>query len=113
MRKCSCISAALIVFLVFSNVAAFAQDPQPEEQTQTTQPQPQTQPQPRGQEGTKTPPAPDPGQIVRPSETASTPSTARRILTNFWGDQKAFFTSPFHINGDNAKWWGLFGVGTA
>src|SRR5205814_8702579 len=100
MRKCYCISAAFIVFLVFSNMAAFAQDPQPQEQTQTTQaqPQPQPQPQPQGQEGTKTPPAPDPGQIVRPSETASTPSTARKILTNFWGDQKAFFTSPFHIN---------------
>src|SRR5262249_22217967 len=28
-------------------------------------------------------------------------------------DQKAIFTSPFHINRENAKWWILFGGATA
>ena len=32
---------------------------------------------------------------------------------NLWRDQKAIFTSPLHINRDNAKWWVLFGAGTA
>src|SRR5204862_4076937 len=32
---------------------------------------------------------------------------------NLWKDQKAFVSSPLHINRDNAKWWLLFGAGTA
>lgn len=32
---------------------------------------------------------------------------------NIWSDQKAIWSSPFHINRDNAKWWILFGGGTA
>jgi hypothetical protein len=54
----------------------------------------------------------EPGQVVRPAETASTPSTARKILKNFWSDQKAMWTSPLRLNRDNAKWWALFGGGT-
>jgi membrane-associated phospholipid phosphatase len=61
----------------------------------------------------KQPPVQEPDQVVRPVETASTQSTVRKILTNFWHDQKGIWTSPAHINRDNAKWWGLFGVGTA
>src|SRR5262245_5473213 len=60
----------------------------------------------------KTPPPEEPGQVVRPSETASTPSTARKIIKNFLSDQKAMWTSPLHINRDNAKWWALFGGST-
>lgn len=66
-----------------------------------------------GQDAPKTPPPQSPDQIVRPVETKEIPSTTRRILTNFWHDEKAIFTSPLHINRDNAKWWGLFGAGTA
>lgn len=50
---------------------------------------------------------------MRPIETKHVPSTARRILTNFWYDQKAIWSSPAHINRDNAKWWAMFGGGTA
>lgn len=32
---------------------------------------------------------------------------------NLWRDQKAIISSPLHINRDNAKWWILFGAGTA
>src|SRR5438034_5666807 len=108
MLRRNCISIALIAFLVVPSVSVFAQDPQepPQQAAQASPPPTDTQ-------TPKTPPPQDPAKVVRPSETASTPSTAHKIITNFWGDQKAFFTSPFHINSDNAKWWGLFGLGTA
>ena len=32
---------------------------------------------------------------------------------NLWRDQKAIISSPLHINRGNAKWWILFGAGTA
>ena len=32
---------------------------------------------------------------------------------NLWKDQKAIVSSPLHINRGNAKWWILFGAGTA
>src|SRR5215471_2486064 len=35
------------------------------------------------------------------------------IPKNVLHDQKAIFTSPFHINRENAKWWILFGGATA
>jgi len=35
------------------------------------------------------------------------------IPRNVLHDQKAIFTSPFHINRENAKWWILFGGATA
>src|SRR5438105_2605060 len=35
------------------------------------------------------------------------------LPANLWRDQKAIATSPFHINRGNAKWWVLFGTGTA
>src|SRR5262249_17855342 len=34
------------------------------------------------------------------------------IPKNVLHDQKAIFTSPFHINRENAKWWILFGAAT-
>jgi len=37
----------------------------------------------------------------------------RDIPKNVLHDEKAIFTSPFHINRDNAKWWILFGGATA
>src|SRR5262245_35974259 len=36
----------------------------------------------------------------------------RDIPRNVLHDQKAIFTSPFHINRDNAKWWIFFGAAT-
>src|SRR5262245_53996477 len=35
------------------------------------------------------------------------------IPRNVLHDEKAIFTSPFHISRENAKWWGLFGGVTA
>jgi len=96
---------ALIIsfILFFSAVPALAQEPDPQEQQQTDQTQDQG----------KTPPPENPKEVIRPSETASTPSTARKILTNFWSDQKGMWSSPFRMNGDGAKWWGGFGLATA
>ena len=90
-------------------MAAFA-DGEEQETQQTQQAQTDTQTQ---QPSQQPPVAQDPAQIVRPSETASPPSTARKILTNVWNDQKVMWTSPFHTKPEDRKWWGLFGVGTA
>jgi hypothetical protein len=97
-------AACLLVFcLLFPPAALFAQD---EVDAQQEQPDAKQEP------GTKPPPPQDPDQIVRPSETASTPSTGRRILTNFWSDQKAMWTSPFHMKDGDQKRWAIFGSGT-
>src|SRR5262245_43655721 len=59
------------------------------------------------------PPVQEADQVVRPIETARTPSTIRKIFTNFAHDQKGIWTSPFNIDRQDAKWWALFGGGTA
>src|SRR4051812_36172776 len=93
----------VLLFLPMWGVpAVLAQDPAPQEEQKVQK-----------EQGTEIPPAQDPGQIVRPSETASTPSTGRKILTNFWADQKAMWSSPFHTKPEDTKWWGIFGAGTA
>jgi len=96
----------VILFLSVPQISLLAQDPAPEqeEQQQAQVPEPQ--------QG-KTPPPEKPEQIVRPSETASTPSTGRKIITNFWNDQKAMWTSPFHMSKSDGKWWALFAGSTA
>jgi len=58
-------------------------------------------------------PAQKPEDVLRPAETERLPSTGRKIATNFWSDQKAIWTSPFHANRKNAQWWATFGGGTA
>jgi hypothetical protein len=95
----------LIAISISSN--ALAQD-QPAEQ-----PPAQASDQPAVQAPAQTPPVQEPDQVVRPIETARTPSTIRKIFTNFAHDQKGIWTSPLHINRANAKWWALFGGGTA
>jgi len=37
----------------------------------------------------------------------------KKFAVNVLLDQKDIWTSPFHINGENAKWWIFAGVGTA
>src|SRR5262249_33826195 len=77
-------------------------------------PQDQSQDQPQQQEPpAKTPPVQQPDQVVKPVETAGSVSTVRKILTNFAHDQKGIWTSPFHIDRENAIWWAAFGGGTA
>jgi membrane-associated phospholipid phosphatase len=94
-----------IALFLYSGIPARAQD-----QDQQEQPAPQAQTETKQQE----PPAvKEPEKIVTPSETAHPPSTARKIFSNFWGDQKAMWTSPFHTKPEDVKWWGLFGGGTA
>jgi len=110
MLRCVCMM--VVLFSSVPHTALLAQDAAPQEQEEQ---QPQTQPQAEAQEPQpgKTPPPEKPEQIVRPSETASTPSTGRKIITNFWHDQKGMWTSPFHMNKGDAKWWALFAGSTA
>ena len=37
---------------------------------------------------------------------------ATRFARNILQDQKAIWTSPFHMTETDAKWWVLFGAGT-
>jgi membrane-associated phospholipid phosphatase len=61
-----------------------------------------------------------PGEI-KPAQTENPPGPESHgsrlhwqdIPRNVLHDEKAIFTSPFHINRDNAKWWILFGTATA
>jgi len=94
-------------FIVSISLSAAAQD-QPKDK-----PGNQSQDQPQQQEpAAKTPPVQEPDQVVRPVETAGSVSTVRKILTNFAHDQKGIWTSPFHIDRENAVWWAAFGGGT-
>jgi membrane-associated phospholipid phosphatase len=104
---------AILIALAVSRTAA-AQDLQDPPASQEQQVQvDQTAQAPQAAPPAQQPPAQDPDQIVRPIETARTPSTIKKIMTNFAHDQKGIWTSPFHIDRDNAKWWALFGGGTA
>ena len=51
---------------------------------------------------------PTPTQQAKPS-----PSLERRFLTNILRDQRAIWTSPFHIERGDAKWLLPFGLSTA
>src|SRR5215471_3144488 len=74
----------------------------------TTEPAPEAAP-----AAAETPPTQNPGDVLLPSETKHVQSTARKMFGNFCTDQKAIWTSPFHIHHDDAKWWVIFGTGTA
>jgi membrane-associated phospholipid phosphatase len=78
----------LAVFIVTMTIAvpAMAQDPVQEPPKQENPPEPESH-------GTRLRWQDIPGNVLH--------------------DQKAIFTSPLHINRDNAKWWILFGAGTA
>jgi membrane-associated phospholipid phosphatase len=106
MLRRKCVLLFLTVSLFFPTIPGWAEDPETQEQNQQQQQQ-------ASDEQTKTPPPQKPEEIIRPAETASTPSTARKILSNFWSDQKGMWSSPFHMNRSNAKWWGVFGLTTA
>jgi membrane-associated phospholipid phosphatase len=59
---------------------------------------------------------PPPSQKTENPEEPESHGTRLRwqdIPRNVVHDQKAIFTSPFHINRENAKWWALFGGATA
>jgi hypothetical protein len=49
-----------------------------------------------------------------PTPTPSpTPSPEKKLLVNILRDQRAIWTSPFHLSGDDAKWLAPLGVATA
>jgi len=52
-------------------------------------------------------------RIFYPGDTERLKPLGRKLLLNILLDQKDFFTSPFRMNRDNAKWWLLSGVVTA
>lgn len=52
-------------------------------------------------------------RIFYPGDTERLKPLGRKLLLNILLDQKEFFTSPFHMNRDNARWWLLSGVVTA
>src|SRR5947207_1863477 len=90
---------ALVILLTVAAVPAIAQDTQ----DMQDQPQPQTQSnlQPTKKENPAEP------------EAHGTRLQWKDLPANLWRDQKAIVSSPFHISRGNAKWWVLFGTGSA
>lgn len=52
-------------------------------------------------------------RIFYPGDTENLKVLSRKLFLNILLDQKDFFTSPFRMNRDNAKWWLLSGAVTA
>jgi membrane-associated phospholipid phosphatase len=52
-------------------------------------------------------------RIFYPGDTERLKPLGRKLVLNLLLDQKEIFTSPFHINRQNARWWVLFGTTTA
>jgi membrane-associated phospholipid phosphatase len=52
-------------------------------------------------------------RIFYPGDTEHLKPLGRKLLLNILLDQKDFFTSPFRMNRENAKWWLLSGAVTA
>lgn len=52
-------------------------------------------------------------RIFYPGDTERLKPLGRKLVLNILLDQKDIFTSPFHINRQDAKWWLLSGVVTA
>src|SRR5262245_8515888 len=63
---------------------------------------------------TSTPPIPQisPTPSLIP-QASPTPSLERRFLKNILSDQRAIWTSPFHLDRDDAKWLVPLGLSTA
>lgn len=55
-------------------------------------------------------PSPTPSPTPQAS---STPSLEKQFFKNIFGDQKAIWTSPFHLRGNDARWLAPLGLGTA
>jgi len=52
-------------------------------------------------------------RIFYPGDTERLKPLSRKLLLNIVLDQKEIFTSPFHMNRRNAKWWFLSAAATA
>ena len=44
---------------------------------------------------------------------SATPTLEKQFFKNILGDQKAIWTSPFHLRGGDARWLAPLGLGTA
>jgi len=51
--------------------------------------------------------------IYYPGDTEHVGPLTKKLLSNIWLDQKAIWTSPFHMHREDAQWWALFGGLTA
>ncbi|MDX6306687.1 MAG: hypothetical protein QOI77_3656, partial [Blastocatellia bacterium] len=55
-------------------------------------------------------PQPSPSPAPQPS---ATPTLERQFIKNILSDQKAIWTSPFHLHGRDARWLAPLGLATA
>ncbi len=51
--------------------------------------------------------------IYYPGDTENVKPLGRKLLSNIWLDQKAIWTSPFHLDKEDAEWWAGLGAVTA
>jgi membrane-associated phospholipid phosphatase len=103
-----------VLVLLISSVStpALSQDPvsvpdaaeEPQPPVETKQDSPATEETQSAPQKAESPPQPEPhGTRLRWQD----------LPMNVLRDEKAIFTSPLHINRNNARWWILFGGGTA
>ena len=100
----------VLVVAVAVSVPAVAQD---QEQTQGDAPIAIVQDTQQNQSGSAAEQKPAQNENPPEPESHGTRLHWQDIPRNLLHDEKAIFTSPFHINRDNAKWWILFGTATA
>lgn len=58
-------------------------------------------------------PSPSPQASPTPQAKSSQITTARHLVRNIFRDQRAIWTSPFHMDGDDAKWLAPLGLSSA
>lgn len=52
-------------------------------------------------------------KVYYPDDTENVVPLTKKLVGNVLLDQKAIWTSPFHVHKQNAKWWLIFGGATA
>src|SRR5215510_2167057 len=100
---------AFVLFLAVAlSVTASAQNAEPTQQDEPAAIAQDTSVQNNTQGGTtqKTENPPEP-------ESHGTRLRWQDIPKNVLHDEKAFFTAPFHLSREDAKWWAIFGGATA
>jgi membrane-associated phospholipid phosphatase len=97
------LALSICTFLI--SVSAMAQVPQPASDTEQAVPNTDASQGSGDSQAGKTENPPEP-------EAHGTRLRWQDIPRNVLHDQRAIFTSPFHINRENARWWALFGGGT-
>jgi membrane-associated phospholipid phosphatase len=106
----------LLVSLLCVPTSALAQEAQIQQETETAQDGQVAENSPEAQD---TQPATIQSAQTKKVENPAEPESHgtrlhwKDVPRNVLHDQKAIFTSPLHINRENAKWWILFGGATA